>query len=427
MKIDKYWRVTILLVVLACSPLAGQSRASIDHWVSTWTTAVVTLPASSALPTAPAAAAQGAAAPRPRFTLNNQTLRLIVHTTIGGDRVRVMLTNAFGTSPLVIDAAHIALHGKDEAITPGGKPLLFAARPGTTIPGGAVMFSDAADLKVPPFAELAIDIHVPDDLGEWPSPLTMHGAGLQTSYVSMTGNHAGAARLPVVTTTQSVYLVGRVEVVASPQTVAIATFGDSITDGTRSTPDTNHRWPDHLARRLAAQSPGRYAVLNAAIAGNRLLSETTPGFGVSALARFDRDVLVQSGVTHVVVMEGINDIGGGRDNAAPSAADLIAVHRQLIDRAHARGLKAIGATLTPFEGAAYFTAVGEVKRTALNDWIRTSQVYDGVIDFDAAVRDPAQPTKLLPTFDSGDHLHPSDAGYEAMGNAVDLKLFVAGR
>ena len=435
MRIARQRRLVVLFIVLTCATLAGQSRATSEHWVGSWMTAVVALPATPAqgpaTPAAPPQATNGqappapgaAAAQRPRFTLNNQTIRQVVHTSIGGNRVRVMLTNAFGTTPLVVDAAHIALHDKDEAIVPGGKPLLFTGRPDTTIPGGAVMFSDPVDLHVPPFAELAIDVHLPGDLADWPSPLTMHSAGLQTSYVSMTGNHAGAASLPVVTTTQSVYLLGRVEVVASPGTLAIATFGDSITDGTRSTPNTNRRWPDHLARRLARQSPGRYAVLNAAIAGNRLLSESTPAFGISALARFDRDVLVQSGVTHVVVMEGINDIGGGRENPVPSAADLIAVHQQLIDRAHARGLKAIGATLTPFEGAAYFTAVGEEKRRAVNEWIRTSKAYDGVIDFDAVVRDPAQPTKFLPVFDSGDHLHPSDAGYEAMGNAVDLRLF----
>jgi lysophospholipase L1-like esterase len=163
--------------------------------------------------------------------------------------------------------------------------------------------------------------------------------------------------------------------------------------------------------------------VNAGISGNRLLSDSTPNFGVSALARFDRDVLVPPGVTHVIVLEGINDIGGARQNPTPTPDDLIAVHRQLIARAHARGLTVIGATLTPYEGAAYFTPQGEAKRLAVNDWIRTSGEYDGVIDFDQAVRDPQQPGRFLAQYDSGDHLHPSDAGYEAMGNAIDLKLF----
>jgi lysophospholipase L1-like esterase len=199
----------------------------------------------------------------------------------------------------------------------------------------------------------------------------------------------------------------------------LVALGDSITDGTRSTPDTNNRWPNHFAKRLAAQNI-RMGVMNLGISGNRVLSD---GAGVSAQARFDRDVLAQPGVTHVVFMEGINDIGGGRENASPTAADVIGAHRQIIERAHARGLKIIGATLTPFEGAGYYTAVGEAKRQAVNQWIRTSKAYDGVIDFDAALRDPAQPTKFLPKYDSGDHLHPSDAGYEVMANTINLELF----
>ena len=183
---------------------------------------------------------------------------------------------------------------------------------------------------------------------------------------------------------------------------------------------------DVLARRLESNTWTR-RVLNAAIAGNRLLSEANGSFGINALARFDRDVLVQPGVTHVIVMEGINDIGNAPPGQAPTPADLIAAHQQLIGRAHAQGLRIIGATLTPYEGAAYFAAAGEVTRKAVNEWIRTSKAYDAVIDFDAVIRDPANPTKFLPAYDSGDHLHPNDAGYEAMGNAVDLKLFTAKR
>jgi lysophospholipase L1-like esterase len=211
-----------------------------------------------------------------------------------------------------------------------------------------------------------------------------------------------------------------VEVMAPAGTGAVVTFGDSITDGARSTADTNNRWPDQLARRLAGRKGGGVAVLNAGISGNRVLGD---GAGVSALARFDRDVLMQTGVTHVVVLEGINDIGIARNNPSPTAEDLIAGHKQLIDRAHARGLKIYGATLTPFEGAPYYTPEGEAKRQALNKWIRSSGAYDGVIDFDMITRDPAAPTKFLPAYDSGDHLHPGDAGYKAMGDAVDLALF----
>jgi lysophospholipase L1-like esterase len=220
--------------------------------------------------------------------------------------------------------------------------------------------------------------------------------------------------------TTSWFLLARVEVVARENTVAVVAFGDSITDGARTTVDSNNRWPDHLARRLAARGGAGVAVLNAGISGNRVLGD---GAGLSALARFDKDVLMQTGVTHVVVMEGINDIGIARSNASPTADDLIAAQRQLIARAKARGLRIYGATLTPFEGAAYFTPEGEAKRQAVNQWIRTSKEYDGVIDFDMVTRDPAAPTKILPAYDSGDHLHPGDAGYKAMGEAVDLALF----
>jgi lysophospholipase L1-like esterase len=185
----------------------------------------------------------------------------------------------------------------------------------------------------------------------------------------------------------------------------------------------NARWPDVLARRLAARRGPGAAVMNAGISGNQVLGD---GAGVSALARFDRDVLMQTGVTHVIVLEGINDIGIARNSPTPTAEDLIAGHKQLIERAHARGLKIYGATLTPFEGAAYYTPEGEAKRTALNEWIRTGKAYDGIIDFDKATRDPNAPTKFLPAYDSGDHLHPGDAGYKAMGEAIDLALFGSG-
>jgi lysophospholipase L1-like esterase len=214
----------------------------------------------------------------------------------------------------------------------------------------------------------------------------------------------------------------------------VVAFGDSITDGAASTADTNNRWPDHLARRLLSQGI-KMAVLNAGIGGNRVLNEATVppgvdvravGAGINALARFERHVLSQPGVTHVIVMEGINDIGNARQNPTPTAEDLIAGHKQLIEQAHARGLKIYGATLTPFWGAAYFTEVGEAKRQALNEWIRNGKTYDGVVDFDKATRDPNDPKKLLEKYDSCDYLHPSDAGYKAMGDAIDLSLFRSG-
>jgi len=253
----------------------------------------------------------------------------------------------------------------------------------------------------------------------------MHNGALQTSYVSTTGNHAGATELPVMTTTQAWFFLSRVEVTAPEQAGAVVVFGDSITDGTRSTPDSNNRWPDFLAKRLMAQATSNrtsmMGVLNEGIAGNRVLSD---GAGVSALARFDRDVLVQSGVTHVIVLEGINDLGLG-GQSPPSAADIIAGHRQLIERAHAHGLKVLGATLLPFEGTTfpgYYSPDKDARRQAVNDWIRTGKAYDGVVDFDMALRDPAHPSELLSQFKADDNLHLTDAGYQAMANVVNLAL-----
>jgi lysophospholipase L1-like esterase len=219
-------------------------------------------------------------------------------------------------------------------------------------------------------------------------------------------------------------LLTGVQVVSPDAAGVIVAFGDSITDGTRSTPETNNRWPDHLARRLLSQSPAlKMGVLNAGIGGNRVLGEGVFNAGINALARFELNALSQPGVTHIIVLEGINDIGNARLNPTPTAEDIIAGHRQLIERAHARGLKIYGATLTPFWGAAYYTDIGEAKRQAVNEWIRTSKAYDAVIDFDKATRDPSEPKKFLAAYDSCDHLHPSDAGYKAMADAIDLGLF----
>jgi lysophospholipase L1-like esterase len=360
--------------------------------------------------------------------INNQTLRQIVHTSIGGNRVRVVLSNAFGTAPIEIGGAHIALRDKEAGIVQqSDRPVTFSGRSAFRIPSGAVAVSDPVDLALPPLADLAIDLYLPGEVGSGPSPLSMHNGANQTNYVSTTGSHVGEATFAASTQTRSWFLISRVEVLAPPQTAAIVAFGDSITDGSRSTADTNNRWPDELARRLAAQRNGpRLAVLNAGIGGNQILGEGNPTAGINALARFDRDVLMVPGVTHVVLLEAINDIGIARQNPMPSADDLIAGYKQLIQRAHTRGLKIYGGTLTPYEGAAYFTPEGEAKRQAVNQWIRTAGNFDGVIDFDMATRDPNAPTRFKAEYDSGDHLHPSDAGYRAMGNAVDLALFRSG-
>jgi lysophospholipase L1-like esterase len=364
----------------------------------------------------------------------NQTLRQIVHTSIGGSKARVVLSNAYGTAAVTVGGAHIALRDKEGTIQQAsGRPLTFSGRPTITIPANAMMYSDPVNLTVPQMSDLAIDLYLPSTTNA-PVTLTMHGGALQTSYISETGNYVGKTTIPTVGTTQSWFLLSRVDVVAPESTGAVVAFGDSITDGARSTPDTNNRWPDHLARRLLSQGI-RMGVLNAGIGGNRVLDEATVppgvdtravGAGINALARFEHHVLSQPGVTHVIVLEGINDIGNARQNPTPTAEDLIAGHKQLIEQAHARGIRIYGATLTPFWGAAYYTDAGEAKRQALNEWIRTGKAYDGFVDFDKATRDPNDPKKFLEKYDSCDYLHPSDAGYKAMADAIDLSLFKTG-
>jgi lysophospholipase L1-like esterase len=416
------------VVIVAGRPLPEQRAQNEQRWLGTWFAASTGRVDS---PAAPVTISEGLpVGGQSPLHFSNQTLRQIAHITVGGSRFRVVLSNTFGTAPLTIGAAQVALRDKEAAIVPqSNRVLTFGGAARTTVPAGAILVSDPVDLAAPDFADLAIDLFLPDDTAAMKSPITIHPASWQTNYVSPPGNHAGAVTMPVQTTTRyrrgdglvsaTSFFLTRIEVMAPRQTGAIVTIGDSITDGTASTIDTNNRWPDHLARRLA-KAGMRMAVLNAGFGGNRVLRD---GNGPSALARLDRDVIAQPGVTHLVVLEGINDIGQARDNASPNAADLIAAHRQMIERAHAADLRVFGATLTPFEGANYWTAEGEAKRQALNEWIRTGKAYDAVFDFDAAVRDPNRPTRLQAQYDPGDHLHLNAAGYQAVANAIDLTAF----
>jgi lysophospholipase L1-like esterase len=421
----------------------ARAQTSSGPWVGTWATALVGRPQVPPPPAPPApppfmanacpvttapppvAPPPGQTyAPQPFVHVTNQTLRQIVHTSVGGSRARVVFSNAFGTAPVTIGAAYIGLRDRDDVIqAKDGHPLTFSGRATMTIPANAVAYSDPVSIALPPLADLAVDLYLPGTTNA-PAPLTMHVAAWQTNYISETGNHAGAPKLPTVATMRNWFLLSRVEVDAAGTAGAIVAFGDSITDGTASGPDTNSRWPDVLARRLLAPpAPLRMGILNAGIGGNRVLSEAAYGSGLNALARFEIDVLSQPGATHVIVLEGINDIGNARQNPTPTAEDLIAGHKQLIERGHARGLTMLGGTLPPFWGAGYYTDVGEAKRQALNEWIRTSKAYDGVVDFDKVTRDPADPRKLLAAYDSCDHLHPNSAGYNAMGEAIDPGLF----
>jgi len=412
-----------LYVLAGNAPVLAQNDRA-DHWVGTWATALV------ARPQAAAGAGRG---PAP-LNFNNQTLRQIVHTSLGGDRVRVVLSNAFGTAPLPVGAAGVALRQKDSSIVAASKrPLTFGGAASTSVAAGAIAVSDPVNLAVPAFADLAIDIFLPGDTAASPSPLTTHNGALQTSYVSAVGNHAGTADLPMPTTMQAWFFLSAVEVSAPTNVGAVVAFGDSITDGTLSTPDTNNRWPDHLARRLMMQAnnsrlprESMSGVLNLGIAGNRVLSDFV---GPSALARFDRDVLAQNGVTHVILLEGINDLGlAGNGQPNPTAAEIIAGHRQIIERAHAHGLKVIAGTFLPFEGTnlavapGYYSAEKDARRQAINEFIRTSKAYDGVVDFEAAIRDPGHPLQVLAQFRGADNLHLTDSGYQAMANAVNLAL-----
>lgn len=413
----------------------GQAR---EHWIPTWVAAPQQgRPEPVRLPQARPAASQAQAGSQngaqrapagPVVSFNNQTLRMIVHTSIGGSRVRIELSNVFGATPLRIGSAHIALRAKDSAIVPGSdRALTFSGKPSFVIPPGAVIVSDPVNLDVPQRGDLAVSVFVPGDSG----PATQHSVGLHTTYISKQGDATGASEMSDATTSQSWYWLSSVEVVAPANAAAVVTFGDSITDGTRSTPNTDSSWPSFLAARLQANpATSHIAVLNEGISGNRI---TRDGIGPAGLARFDRDVLTQPDVRWVSILIGINDIGAGigeffvfgprdvSDNPTPD--DIIGGYRQMIEKAHTHGIKVIGCTLLPFEGAPYYSESGNVVRQAVNQWIRTSGAFDAVVDFEAATRSPDNPNRIRPEYDSGDHLHPNDAGYKAMAEAVDLSIF----
>lgn len=404
--------------------LAGQIALAqaTEHWVATWAAAPIAtnIPAAPAKPVAAGAPAAAPAkpGPAPLRSFNNQTIRMVVNTSIPGRMVRVELSNHFGAQKLKIGAAHIALHDKGAAIVPGSDRMLtFSGNPAPTIPAGASMVSDPVDLAVPALGDLVISLYIPGDSG----PPTQHATGLHTTYISGTGNFAGDVTFTAERTTTSWYFLSGVHVLAPEDTALIVAFGDSITDGATSTTDANASWPSQLAKRLRAAGINNRAVVNLGISGNRVLGD---GAGVSALARFERDVLSQPGVKYLIFLEGINDIGLMARGGDPVTAEaIIEIYKQMITRAHMRGIKVFGATLTPYEGAGYYSENGEAIRTAVNQWLRTNGTTDGLIDFDAATRDPQNPKRLRSDFTIRDYLHPNDAGYKAMADAIDLSLF----
>ncbi|MGX4640280.1 SGNH/GDSL hydrolase family protein [Massilia sp. SYSU DXS3249] len=393
-------------LALPSLPAFGQAGPS-ERWCATWGTAPAGPP--------PSANVQS-------FT--GQTLRLIARASIGGSRVRIRVSNEMGSTPLRIGRASIALRTSGASIAATSlRELRFSGQTAITIPAGAPVLSDPVELAVPAQADLAVSLYLPGPA----QGTTIHDAALQTSYVSASGDYTSTLALPVSRSILSWPFLTEIDVAAPVP--AVVALGDSITDGARSTSNANRRWPDYLARRLqtALGAAGRIGVVNRGISANLLLNDYPNALlaGRDTLERFDRDVLGTAGVRYLIALIGINDICYSSGSNPIPVADLIAGWRQLIARAHARDISVIGATLPPFEGFVYYTAARESVRRAANNWLRASTEFDGLVDVETALRDPANPTRILPAYDSGDHLHPNDAGYQAIANAVPLAPFVS--
>jgi len=399
------------------------TNAPRNSWIATW--------AASPQPTAPDRH-------RPLLNLEDQTVRERVRVSVGGPQICLRLSNEYGSSPLLVGAATVGAPTDPASVKPGSlRAVTFAGRDSVTIPAGAPVLSDPVAFPVTPGAEISISLYFPKRV----STPTLHALALKRAVVSQRSDHTRAEKIEAAAASESSILLSAVLVPAQPSQRLVVAFGDSVTDGDGSTVDADRNWPGDLIRRLGKTPEGsKVAVVNAGIVGNRLLSDcflaSAGCFGVSALARFDRDALALPGVTHIVLLEGINDIGfpgakiGGSYLADPTdvrtAGELLGAYRQLISRAHAHGVKLIAATITPFEGVdvpGYYSESKEAIRQTVNRWIRTSGSFDAVIDFDAVLRDPDHPSRLLPRFASEDHLHPNDLGYQAMADAIDLAIF----
>jgi lysophospholipase L1-like esterase len=420
---------TGLLVLFVLAILEGQAiaqkAAPIGHWVSAWTTALY---APNTMP--------GLAVEPP---INDKTIRMIVRPSIGGQRLRVRFSNEFGTAPMTIASARIALTEEGSKIqTATDRVLTFGGSRKITIPAGAPAFSDPVDIAVKPLAEVSVSIYLPG-----PAPASsMHGQALHDAYISVQGDLTSNAELPSAETKQTWYFLSGIDIWAPAGIATMVAFGDSITQGYGAKSASYIDYPTQLAQRLAAQGATTIAVVNQGISGNRILHD---GAGASALARFDRDVLSLPGVTHMIVLEGINDITfphirqpgakatDGTSNEEPfrsqsvSSEELTVGLLQIITRARAHGIKVYGATIMPCEGVNTYSEEGEVIRQAVNKWIRASNEFDAVIDFDKLMRDPHHPTKMRAEYDSGDHVHPGAAGYKAMADYIHLELLRGGK
>ena len=413
------WNSALLYLLLLASQSGWAQRGG---WVATWTTSPQIV---------------GPDPDEPLLKIEDQTVRERLRVSQGGARIRIRLSNEYGSKPLLVGSATVAAPDDAASVKPGSiRAITFAGGNSVIIPAGAPVLSDPIDFPVASGAEISISLYFPKRVA---TP-TMHALALKHAVVSPQGDQSHAERIEGGAESESCILVTAVMVPAQPSQRLVVAFGDSITDGDGSTVDADHNWPSDLNRRLEKTAEGsKVAVVNEGIAGNRLLSDgsgISAGFGVSGLARFDRDVLTLPGVTHVVLFEGINDIGfpgaklGDSYLADPANTrtpqELFDAYRKLISLAHAHGIKVIGATLTPCEGfviPGYYSESKEAVRQAVNKWIRASGSFDAVIDFDAVLRDPDHPSRLSPRFASPDHLHPNDDGYRAMAGAIDLTVF----
>lgn len=420
----RMWLAAGMFALAAVAPSVAARAA--EPWITTW-----------------------AATPAPRWAeelpapfnvpevLGDQTVRQIVRISVGGDQVRVVFSNEFGTRPVTIGSASVALSAGGNTVDPDTvKALSFGGESSAVIPPGAPLVSDPVDLRVKALSSIAVSLYLPQRTGL----TSVHWDGAQTGYISAAGGVSSpgdmtkAADFKADSTIKSRVLLSRVLTTAKPDSSAIVFFGDSITDGACSTVDTNNRWPDHIAERLQTEGHPNVAVVNEAYSGDRVL---TNGMGTNALSRFDMSVLSHARVSTVVMMMGINDIGWPGAGAItpadpePTADDVISGYKQIIDRAHSHDIRFVAVTLTPFidtfKGtplAGYYTPEKEKIRQAVNAWIRANKTADGLIDFDKVIEDPANPGHVLPAYDCGDHLHPNDAGYQAMAKAVDLDVLI---
>jgi lysophospholipase L1-like esterase len=397
-------KILVFALALGCAQM--KLAAANAHWVTTWGCAPQ-LTESSNLPGAP---------------LAYSTLRQFVRSSISGSHLRLRFSNAYGTSPVTMNSVHIALapataSGSNGAINPGtDKALTFHGAPAVNIPAGEVVYSDPFDYSLPALTNVAISIY----FGNLSSTTICGHPGSRSGYFIQSGNVVTAANMSGATTAAHWYIITGIEVLADSSSKSISILGDSITDGRGSTDNANNRWPDDLANRLITNTPtAGIGVDNMGVGGGAVVSG---GLGVPGQSRFDRDILNQNGAHYYIVFEGVNDIGGGT-----TAATLIPIYQTFANKAHARGLFAYGATITPFGGNSYYTAAHEAERQAVNAWFRTNTVYDGVLDFDLVARDPANPVNINPLYynglNAGDGLHMNPAGYQALADSINLNLF----